>query len=81
MANRLNKVVKKGSKPIPVKIVSTSYDGPQPMVKHGIDKYEAQEALRTLQRAAEIKSNKALLRAAEKEAANQMKALSAVCKK
>lgn len=81
MANRLNKVVKKNSKPIPVKIVSTGYDSPQPMMKRGIDRYEAQDALRTLQRAKEIEGNKALMRAAQKEAASQLKALNAVCKK
>lgn len=86
MHNKLSKVVSKSKgngkqKAVPVRIVN---DGPQPstgMDRRGIDKYEAQDALRTLQRAAEIQTNKPLLRAAQKEAASQLKALSAVCKK
>lgn len=82
MANRLSKVTKGKQKPVKVEIVSTrGYDSPQPSMKRGVDKWEAQEALRTLQRAEEIKGNGALMRAAKKEAANQVKALSAVCKK
>ncbi len=85
--NKLSsKVVKKTSakrqKPIPVKIVS---DGPavadHPGGKRGVDKWEAKDALRTLQRAEEIKRNGALMKAARTEAKNQMKQLSSVCKR
>lgn len=80
--NRLhNKVVKgagKKQKPVPVRIVSNTSDSPQPISKRGVDKWEAQDALRTLQRAAEIKSNKSLMAAAKKEAKAQIKALSGV---
>lgn len=80
--NRLSKVVNKPKgakqKPVPVRIVS---DYPQTAslgVKRGIDKYEAQDALRTLQRAREIECNKPLMRAAKAEAKAQIKALSSV---
>lgn len=77
--NRLNKIVKKNKtqKPVPVKIVS-DYPSTAPMTKRGIDKYEAQDALRTLQRAREIEGNKPLMRAAKAEAKAQIKALSSV---
>lgn len=82
MVNRLHKVVSKpkGKKqtPVPVRIV---YDGPSEAKissPRGIDKYEAQDALRTLQRAREIECNKPLMRAAKAEAKAQIKALSSV---
>lgn len=81
MANKLQKVVKKISakqKPVPVRIV---YDSPKDCAvapSRGIDKYEAQDALRTLQRAEEIRGNKALMKAAKTEATKQIKALSSV---
>lgn len=87
MANRLSKVVKKTSAkkqtPVPVRIVSespqvaTDTDTDKP---RGVDKWEAQDALRTLQRAAEIRGNKALMKAAKTEATKQIKALSTVGK-
>jgi len=83
LVNRLNKVTKKPGKqkPIPVKIVSDSPPGLSTAAKiGGVDKWEAQEALRTLQRAAEIQKNKPLMRAAKTEAKNMMKQLSTVCK-
>lgn len=81
MVNKLRSVVKKTKgrqAPIPVKIVSdvaTMPDKPR-----GHDKWEAQEALRTLQRASEIQSNKPLMKAAKAEAKSMMKQLSSVCK-
>lgn len=80
MGNRLSKVIKKGGskqKPVPVRIVSDTA-ACAPIKSRGIDKYEAQDALRTLQRAAEIRGNKALMRAAKTEASKQIKALSSV---
>lgn len=83
LANKLQKVVKKGSKPkpIPVKIV---YDDASKMNAiagtRGIDKYDAQEAIRIMQRAAEIQKNKPLLKAMKTEAKAQIKTLSNVCK-
>lgn len=44
-------------------------------------RWEAQDALRTLQRADEIMRNKTLLAAAKREAAQQAKALTSVMKK
>lgn len=44
-------------------------------------RWEAQDALRTLQRAEEIMRNKPLLAAAKREATQQVKALTAVTKK
>lgn len=44
-------------------------------------KYQAQDDLRTIQRAAEIQSNAGRMKAAQKEAANQMAALGSVAKK
>jgi len=83
MKNRLHdKLVRKPAaksvkqKPVPVKIVS---DSPSPMSSDD-SKYRAQDALRTLQRAAEIKRDKALMKAAKAEARAQMKQLSTVCK-
>ncbi len=79
MANRLAKIVKKGTKqkPVPVKIVSESLK----VSMAGEDmKWKAQDALRTLQRAEEIKRDKGLMRAAKAEAKSQMKQLSSVCK-
>ena len=73
----LSKVVKGKQKPIPVKIVSDSPNA-TPTPKGGVDQWEAQDALRTLQRAAEIQSNKSLMRAAKREADAQIKALSRV---
>lgn len=83
MANRLSKIVNKPKaktskqKPVPVRIV---YDTPQvaETKKTGIDKYDAQEALRILQRAADVQNNKPLMRAAKAEAKAQIKALSSV---
>lgn len=84
MANRLSKVVKKTSTkkqtPVPVRIVSESPQVATSSGKPGIDKWEAQDALRTLQRAAEIRGNKALMKAAKTEATKQIKALSTVGK-
>lgn len=76
---RLNKVVKGKQKPVPVQIVSSTSDCvPNAVKKNGVDKWEAQDALRTLQRAEEIRGNKALMRAAKKEAGAQIKTLSKV---
>lgn len=80
MVNKLKSVVKKPGKkqaPVPVRIV---YDTPpaSEAKRTGIDKYDAQEALRTLQRAADIQKNKPLMRAAKAEAKAQIKALSSV---
>lgn len=83
MANKLQKVVKKGSKPKPIPVKIVYDDAPKSSMvagSHGIDKYEAQDALRTLQRAREIEGNKPLMRAAKAEAKAQMKTLSNVCK-
>lgn len=84
MANRLSKVVKKTSTkkqtPVPVRIVSESPQVAASGGKPGIDKWEAQDALRTLQRAAEIRGNKALMKAAKTEVTEQIKALSTVGK-
>lgn len=81
MANRLSKVVNKPKgkqKPVPVRIVS-DYSSTAAIEKpRSIDKYEAQDALRTLQRAEEIRGNKALMKAAKTEATKQIKALSSV---
>ena len=44
-------------------------------------KYQAQDDLRTMQRAAEIQSDKSRMTAAQKEAQNQMAALSSISKK
>lgn len=82
MKNRLHdKVVRPASKtakqkPVPVKIVN---EGP-PVSTYDDTKYRAQDALRTLQRAEEIKRDKALMKAAKAEARAQMKQLSTVCK-
>lgn len=76
-----NKVVRgKGkTKPVPVRIVYDKADMPQSAgVKRGVDKWEAQDALRTLQRAEEIRGNKPLMKAATTEAKAQIKALSSV---
>lgn len=80
MANRLSKVVKpaKKQKPVPVRIVNDSPSACLPDKPRGVDRYEAQDALRTLQRAAEIRGNKALMKAAKTEASKQIKALSSV---
>lgn len=86
MVNKLSKIVKSsktGAKrkptPVPVRIVhDTSKDCAIAGVPHGVDKWEVQEALRTLQRAAEIRGNKALMKAAKTEAGKQIKALSSV---
>lgn len=79
MANKLQKVVNpaKKQKPVPVRIVS-DYPSTGQVKTNGIDKYEAQDALRTLQRAEEIRGNKALMKAAKTEATKQIKALSSV---
>ena len=71
--NKLTSTIKKA---VPVKIVS---DDPVNN-KKGIDKWEAQDALRTIQRAEEIKSNKPLMKAVKAEAKSQMKAMERVCK-
>lgn len=44
-------------------------------------KYQAQDDLRTIQRASEIQADKGRMTAAQKEAQNQMAALSSVAKK
>jgi hypothetical protein len=82
MKNKLHdKLVRKPAaknakqKPVPVKIIS---DSPSPMSSD--DKWRAQDALRTLQRAEEIKRDKSLMKAAKAEARSQMKQLSTVCK-
>lgn len=83
MPNKLTRLVRKPKgakqKPVPVKIVSdypetaSTNDGER-------DKYRAQDALRTLQRAEEIKRDKPLMRAAKAEAKSMMKQLTSVCK-
>lgn len=82
MANRLHsKVVKGGAKkqkPVPVKIVhDTAAIAGYPKPDR---KYEAQDALRTLQRAEEIRRDKGLMKIVKSEAKAQVKALSTVCK-
>lgn len=81
MANRLHsKVVKGGAKkqkPVPVKIVGDRPDYPSMKTDR---KYEAQDALRTLQRAEEIKRDRGLMKIVKSEAKAQVKALSNVCK-
>jgi len=73
-----NKLTNAMSKAVPVKIVNdTANVQSKP---RGVDKWEAQDALRTLQRAEEIKANKALMKAAHKEAEQQRKQLDRVCK-
>lgn len=72
-----NKLTSTINKAVPVKIVS---DTPAEAKKRGIDKWEAQDALRTIQRAEEIKSNKPLMKAVKAEAKSQMKAMERVCK-
>lgn len=71
-----NKLTDAVTKAVPVKIVNES----MPSKPRGIDKWEAQDALRALQRAEEIKSNKPLMKAAHKEAQEQRKQLDRVCK-
>jgi|HubBroStandDraft_3_1064219.scaffolds.fasta_scaffold02917_8 hypothetical protein len=83
MAPRLhNKIVRgkgaKTQKPVPVRIVPSTADMSQPAAKRGVDKWEAQDALRTLQRAEEIRGNRALMKAATTEAKALIKALSSV---
>ncbi len=84
LVNKLRSVMNKSKSskkqaPVPVKIV---YDEPSKSAPSNaprtIDKYDAQDALRTLQRAREIESNKPLMRAAKAEAKAQIKALSSV---
>lgn len=83
MSNKLAKLVRKPKngkqKPVPVKIVS-DYPETASINKGEQDKYRAQDALRTLQRAEEIKRDKPLMRAAKAEAKSMMKQLSTVCK-
>lgn len=82
MANKLSKVVAKSKggkqKPVPVKIVN---DAPRPSYAQEDMKYKAQDAIRTLQRAEEIKRDKPLMRAAKAEAKSMMKQLSTVVSK
>lgn len=78
--NRLSGMVKKSAtkgkqKPVPVKIVSdqistSDYD----------KKWRAQDDLRALQRAEEIRRDKSRMSAAKAEAKAEMKRLSSVCK-
>lgn len=83
MAAKLhNKIVRgkgaKAQKPIPVKIVYDKETASHLSKPGGMDKWEVQDALRTLQRAEEIRGNKALMKAATTEAKAQIKALSSV---
>jgi hypothetical protein len=54
---------------------------PSPEQKKEEQKWRAQDDLRTLQRAAEVKSDPARVKQAQAEAAAQMKALQTVTKK
>ncbi len=83
LVNRLQGIVKKGAKqkPVPVRIVSEAVNSVPGKKPGGVDKWEAQDALRTLQRAAEIQGNKPLMRAAKAEAKAMMKQLDKVCTK
>lgn len=80
LANKLQKVVNKSKNkkqtPVPVKIVNEA--GPDTIKSD--DKWRARDALDTLRRAAEIKNDKPLMRAAKAEAKAQMKILSNVYK-
>lgn len=82
MANRLAKIVNKPKagkqKPVPVKIVS-DYPSTAAVDKSERDKYRTQDALRTLQRAAEIQRDKPLMKAVKAEAKSEIKRLSGVC--
>lgn len=69
--NKLSKVVQK---PVPVKIVNDSPVDASPK-KGEYDKWQAQDDLRALQRAAEIKSDKTRMQHVKKCADEQMKAL------
>lgn len=72
MAHKLSKVVAK-QKPIPVKIVSE----PMPTNKYADEdkKWRAQDDLRALQRAEEIRADKARMAAVKSCATEQMNAL------
>ena len=73
MKNKLSGAVKK---PIPVKIVHDTNDvAPSAPKKSEYDKWCAEDDLRALQRAAEIKSDKARMSHVKKCANEQLKAL------
>ncbi len=70
--NKLSKVI---AKPIPVKIVHDSPSECSPAKSKEYDKWQAQDDLRALQRAAEIKSDKSRMAHVKKCATEQMNAL------
>jgi hypothetical protein len=60
---------------------STARAVPAPRMNASDKRYQAQDDLRTIQRANEIQGDKSRMSAAQKEATNQMAALSSVAKK
>lgn len=73
MANKLGKAVSKQQKPVPVKIV---YDNKaEPVHPKGYDKWQAQDDLRALQLADEIRNDKSRMSQVKKCVTEQMNAL------
>ena len=68
--------LKASKKPIPVKIVS---DAPSPSYAKEDQKWRAEDDLRALQRASEIQSDKARMKAAKAIAKEQMNNLKKIC--
>ena len=66
-------------KPIPVKIVSDTANAIGPSHSKEQDKWRAEDDLRTLQRAKEIKNDKARMQAAKNIAKEQMSNLKKIC--
>lgn len=78
---KLSSMVANPSKPIPVKIVSDcpSSSKSDKDWKKEERKYQAQDDIRTMQRAAEIKSDKARVSAMKEVAKEQMNNLKKIC--
>lgn len=70
--NMKNKLPTTKSKPVPVKIVNEVSDSPP----KADNKWRAEDGLRTLQRAAEVKADKGLMREIKNLAKQQLKAVS-----
>lgn len=84
MAKKTTKLSGMVSKPIPVKIISTSDDSPSRYERSAEDKardrkYRAEDDIRTMQRAEEIKRDKERMKAMKDIAKEQMDGLKKIC--
>ena len=82
MAKKTNKLPVGKMSPVPVKIIHEGPSNPYKPSKSEMDerrKYQAEDALRAIERAEEYKRDKSLMNDVKKLAANRMASLKKIC--